>query len=63
MENSYEQNVDFFNKYLDDVIGTFHRSSLIAFCIPDVYSSSSNGKYSPPPSSSYLPLPPSEWLP
>ncbi|CAF0946646.1 unnamed protein product [Rotaria sordida] len=47
----------------DDGNGMFHRSPLISFCVPDVYSSGSNGTYSPPPSSSNLPPPPSEWLP
>ncbi|CAF1326800.1 unnamed protein product [Adineta steineri] len=42
--------------------GTFHRSPLLSFCVPDVYSPGTNGKCSLPPPSSNLPPPPSEWL-
>ena len=48
---------------LDESNGIFQRSTLISFCVPDVYSPGSNEKSSPPPLSSNLPPPPSEWLP
>jgi len=48
---------------VDNSCDMFRRSSLISFCVPDVYSPGSNGKCSPPPPSSHLPPPPSEWLP
>ncbi|UJR08963.1 hypothetical protein I4U23_013214 [Adineta vaga] len=37
-------------------------SSLLSFCVPDVYSPGSKGKCSLPPPCSNLPPPPSEWL-
>ncbi|CAF1019788.1 unnamed protein product [Rotaria sp. Silwood1] len=59
----YQTSCTFQKSTNDDANGIFHRLPLISFCVPDVYSSGSNGKYSPPPSSSNLPPPPSEWLP